>query len=185
MTAFDLNTAETGGATHGLIPEDTVARAVFTVRPGGAGDGGWFKTSRAGHLMIDGEWTILDGPYARKKVWGYMMVDGSEIAVSITKKSLRALVEGHHGINPDDMSEAAQAKRKVGVADLNGLEGCILIGIEKSVGYDDKNKVKAVLAPGDTKYIAKGQGASQGVSQGAGQAQQAAPAAPGNKPAWA
>jgi hypothetical protein len=40
------------------------------------------------------------------------------------------------------------------------MEGCLLIGIEKAElgsGYEDKNRVKAIFAPGESKYLAKGQ----------------------------
>lgn len=198
MSTFDLNSAETGGGGQGggLIPEDTVARAILTIRPGGSGDGGWLKTSAAGGLMIDTEWTITDGPFAKRKVWRYMSL--SEKAAPITMRQLRAAVEGHHGIKPDDMSDGAQAKRRVSLPDLNGIEACIMIGVEKGTnGYEDKNTIKAVLAPGEKKYIGRGQAAPAAVAGNVAAFQ--APAAPqfapppasapaaaaANKPSWA
>jgi hypothetical protein len=108
---FDLNTAETG-SVFSLIPDGTVARAILTIRPGGAGDGGWLKASRSGALMIDAEWTITEGKFARRKVFDNMLVTGNDTAVGITKRALRALVEGHLGINPEDMSEASPRSRR-------------------------------------------------------------------------
>jgi hypothetical protein len=157
MTQFDLNDADTGGGGGGLIPAGTVARAGFLIRPGGAGDGGLFKTSRSGDLMLDVEWTILEGPFAKRKVWDNMMVTGSEKAVAVTKKTLRALVEGHYGIRPDDMSENAKAARRVNLANLSGFVGCISIGIESQEGYEPKNRVKFLLTPGEDKFLAPGQ----------------------------
>jgi hypothetical protein len=196
---FDLNSAETGGGGPGagLIPDGTVARAVLTIRPGGSGEGGWLKTSAAGGLMIDTEWTIADGPFAKRKVWRYMSL--SENAAPITMKQLRAAIEGHHGIKPDDMSEAAQAKRRVSLDQLSGIEACILIGVEAAKdGYEAKNTIKAVLAPGESKYIGRGGSPMLAGPTGAGnvatfQAPPAAsyapppPAAPAGaaKPAWA
>jgi hypothetical protein len=190
MSIFDLNTAETGGGggSGDLIPDGTVARAILTIRPGGAGEGGWMKQGPKG-LMFDTEWTITDGKYAKRKVWSYMSM--SESAAPITMRSLRAAVEGHHGIKPDDMSEAAQAKRRVPIDQLNGIEACILIGVEPpSNGYEAKNKIKAVIAPGETKYIGRGASPMLAGPTGAGnvasfQAPPPAPAPAANKPSWA
>lgn len=200
MSFFDLNGAETGGGQGDLIPDGTVARAILTIRPGGSGDGGWLKTSSTGGLMLDTEWTIAEGPFAKRKVWSYMSL--SEKAAPITMRSLRAAIEGHHGIRPDDMSEAAQAKRRVSIDQLNGIEACILIGVEPPQnGYEAKNKIKAVIAPGEGKYVARGQAAPGTLQHAAANvAAFQAPAAPafaaappqaapapagGAKPAWA
>ena len=159
MSFFDLNAAEvnTGGQTAALIPDNTVARAILTIRPGGAGEGGWFKQGPAG-LMLDTEWTVVDGPYAKRKVWKYMSM--SEKAAPITLRQLRAAIEGHHNIRPEDMSEAAMAKRKVTIDQLSGLSACILIGVEAGTnGYADKNTLKNVIAPGERSYLAAGQAA--------------------------
>jgi hypothetical protein len=191
MSTFDLNAAETGGGSGqstSLIPENTVARAVLSIRPGGAGDGGWMKTSAAGGLMIDTEWTIIDGPFAKRKIWKYMSL--SEKAAPITMRQLRAAIEGHHGLKPEDMSEAAQAKRRVSLDQLSGIEACILIGIEAGTnGYEAKNTLKAVIAPGEGKYIARGSApaAAPALASVAAFAPAPAAAAPAavNKPAWA
>lgn len=189
MSMFDLNTADTSTGGGGeLIPDNTVVRALLSIRPGGAGEGGWCKASRTGSLMLDCEFTITEGPYARRKVWRYMLLSGSEKAVEISKSQLRAIVEGHHGIMPEDMSEAAQAKRRVQISDLDGLEACLLIGIEKQEGYEPKNTVKAVLTPADRRFIKRGAGdaAPMVASAPAGLAPAPAPAAPAaNRPAWA
>lgn len=186
MSFFDLNTADTSTGGGGeLIPDNTVVRAILNVRPGGAGEGGWCKMSKTGGLMLDCEWTVTDGPYARRKVWRYMMLSGSEKAVEISKSQLRAVVEGHHGIMPEDMSEAAQAKRRVQIADFDGMEACLLIGIEKQEGYEPKNSVKAVLTPADRRFIKRG-GAAPAAVAAPGFAPAPAPAAaPVNRPAWA
>lgn len=199
MSFFDLNEAEasTGQGSGEPIPDGTVARAILAIRPGGAGDGGWCKTSRAGDLMLDCEFTLADGPFARRKVWTNMMVTGSEKAVAITKRQLRAVVEGHHGLRPDDMSEPAQAKRRVQIADLTGMDCCVLIGVEVQPGYSPKNTIKAVIAPGEGKYVARGAPPPLGAAPQARPANvapftpppaAAAPApvqSPAGRPAWA
>lgn len=190
---FNLNNAET---TNDLIPDGTVARAILTLRPGSHGDGGWCKKASSGALMLDTEWTITEGKFAKRKVWRLMMVTGNDTAVGITMRQLRAAIEGHYGIKPDDMSPEAQAKRNITIDQLNGIEACIQIGIEKSEGYADKNTIKNVIPPGDTRFLAKGQAAAapapagfQAPSGGFGGAPAATPApqATGgaNRPAWA
>lgn len=188
MSFFDLNGANTSTGGGGeLIPDNTVVRAILSIRPGGAGEGGWCKQSQSGNLMLDCEWTVTDGQYARRKVWRYMLLSGSEKAVEITKSQLRGVVEGHHGIMPEDMSETAQAKRRVQIADLDGMEACLLIGIEKQEGYEAKNTVKAVLTPGDRRFIGRGAGggAAAPVAMPPSIQQAAAALPPANRPAWA
>lgn len=194
MSFIDFNMAETGGGQQGntLIPDNTVARAILTIRPGGAGDGGMMKTGPSG-LMFDAEFTITEGPYAKRKIWKYMSM--SEKAAPITMRQLRAVIEGHHGILPTDMSEAAQAKRKCSAEQLSGMECCILIGVEAATAqYEAKNTLKAVIAPGEAKYIGRGASPMLAGPTGAGNvASFQAPAAPAPapapagaaKPAWA
>ena len=51
----------------GLVPKATIATIRITVRPGGAGDGGWLKRSKDGACeMLDVELVIVDGEYARR-----------------------------------------------------------------------------------------------------------------------
>ena len=192
MSFIDFNTADTGGGPQGnsLIPDNTVARAILTIRPGGAGDGGIMKMGPAG-LMFDAEFTITEGPYAKRKVWKYMSM--SEKAAPITMRQLRAVIEGHYGILPTDMSEAAQAKRKCTAEQLSGMECCILIGVEAATGqYEAKNTLKAVISPGEQKYIGRGQAApaAPAGNVAAFHAPASAPVAPAPaagaaKPAWA
>lgn len=189
--SFNLNDAESGSD---LIPDGTVARAILTIRPGGAGDGGWLKTSSTGGLMLDTEWVIVEGKFAKRKVWRYMSL--SEKAMPITLRQLRAAVEGHFGILPTDMSAEAMAKRDIkDIGTLNGIEACIMVGVEKSEGYADKNTIKAVLAPGEKSFLTRGQAAQGAGTVAAGAAgvgfagggYSAPPAAQpqANKPAWA
>lgn len=158
MAVWNLNNAEQSQPKGDLIPDKTVARAILTIRPGGAGDGGWLKLSRGGEQMIDAEFTIVSGPYAKRKVWNYMMVTGNETAVKITMSTLRAIVEGNGEILPTDQSPAAQAARNVLIDQLNGMECCVLIGVEPAKdGYEAKNKITAVIAPGQSRYLKRGE----------------------------
>jgi len=156
---WNLNEAEKSEAKAALIPDRTVARAVLQIRPGGAGEGGWFKQSRAGDLMLDADFTIEAGPFARRHVFNNMMVTGNPTAVSITMRELRAIVEGHYDLHPDDMSPDAQAKRaNASPETMQGMSCCIMVGIEPAKdGYEAKNTIKAVLTKADRQYLAPGQ----------------------------
>lgn len=155
---YDLNTAETG-SVFDLLPDGTVARAVLVLNKGGHGEGGWCKLSKNGDQMLDAKWVITVGKHAKRHVFENMLVSGSEKAVAITMKNLRALIEGHFGIDPNDMSDAARQARMIpSLGSVNGLEGCILIGVEKGTdGHPDKNRVKAVIAPGAGNYLKPGE----------------------------
>lgn len=178
---YDLNQAETG-SVFDLLPDGTVARAVLVLNKGGHGEGGWCKQSKAGDLMLDCKWVISAGKHAKRHVFENMLISGSEKAVAITMKNLRALIEGHLGLDPNDMSDAARQARMIpSLGAVNGLEGCILIGIEKGTdGHPDKNRVKAVIAPGAGNYLKPGEiqqnpptATTTAPVQGYGQTQQA------------
>lgn len=180
--SFDLNSAETGNTTD-LLPDGTVARAIMKIRPGAAGDDGWLTMSSKGGLFLDVEWTLVSGPHAKRKIWDKMHM--TEKGLPITTRNLRAIVESHYGISPTDMSDAAVAKRRIGFDGLQGMEACILIGIEKDRDgqWPDKNRPKAFLTPGEGKYIPREGGVPAAATTPRPQAPSTAGAA--QKPAWA
>jgi hypothetical protein len=94
---MDFNNAE-AQREGGLIPEGTIAVVHFTVRPGNAGEGGWLKRSKTGESMaVDAEFTIVEGPFARRKFWSLFTVegttDGHAKAADISASRLRAILE--------------------------------------------------------------------------------------------
>ena len=68
----DFNDAQSNTA---VIPKGTLARVRLTLRPGGFDDpsqgwtGGYAKRGTTGAVYLDAEYTVLEGPYARRKVW--------------------------------------------------------------------------------------------------------------------
>jgi len=58
-----------------LIPKGTIARVRLTIRPGGFDDpsqgwtGGYAKRGTTGSVYLDAEYTVLEGPYAKRKIW--------------------------------------------------------------------------------------------------------------------
>lgn len=148
--AYDFNDAESNtGGTGDLIPKGTIAPVILTIRPGGVGDGGWLTQSKnSPYQYLDCEFTVTSGPFARRKFWTLMMAGHStpneeKVAktLGITRSKLRGILESARGIDPNDMSEAAKAKRIVqGYGDFSGMEFVAKIGLEAGQnGYSDKN----------------------------------------------
>lgn len=137
-----------------LIPDGTVATVQMNVRQGGHGDGGWLKRSKAGNsLGLDCEFTVVEGPHAKRKFWTLFTVSGEtsgqQTAAEISGSLLRAVLESARGIRPDDMSEGARQGRRVsGYGDFDGVRFIARIGVEKGTdGYKDKNKLAEVITP--------------------------------------
>lgn len=153
--AIDFNNAE-AQREGGLIPEGTVAQVHMTVRPGNAGEGGWLKRSKAGDSMaLDVEFTVVEGPFARRKFWGLFTLEGTteghQKAADISASRLRGILESARGIRPDDESDTAKAGRRMNSwGDFDGLRFIAKIGIEKAkegTNFKDKNSLEAAITP--------------------------------------
>ena len=191
-----------------LIPAGSVVRAIVQVKPGDIqipdyGPGNWFKASQSSRAKwMELEFTIVGGPFDRRKFWDRVFVDGDKMGSSgmpeakeIGLRTLRALIDSANNLDPSDMSPEAQQRRTInGVADLNGMEICAKIGIKKGTnGYQDQNRLMAALTPKDKDYIRR-DGEMYGVSQASTTAFAQAPqpaqgqmptATSGAVPAWA
>jgi hypothetical protein len=204
---LNLNNANVSDAPQmerTLIPAGTVCRAVVNVKLGDMeipefGTGQWFKksqTSRAKWMEL--EFTVIGGEHDKRKFWDKIFVDGDKMSpngVPVTKEiglsTLRTIIESAFNIVPTDVSPEAQARRQIqGVNDLNGMEICAKVGIDKGTnGYADKNKLTAAITPNQKDFIPSGQvpmsqtpAAAQQLAQ---PQQQAQPVASGAVPSWA
>jgi hypothetical protein len=137
-----------------VIPADTIATLHVTVRPGNAGDGGLLRRSKDGNSeALDCEFTVVDGPYAKRKVWGLFTLVGTTpnhaTAAEISRSRLRAILESARGIRPDDMSTTAkQARQVAGYRDFDGLRFVGRIGIEPARdGYPARNVLLEAITP--------------------------------------
>lgn len=137
-----------------LIPNGTIATVQMIINNGGLGEGGLLKQSKNGECqMLDVEFTVVEGPYAKRKIFQPLVLSGSTKgqaeAAEICGALLRAILESAHGIDPNDKSEAAQIKRKAEYANFNNLRFVAKIGIEltKNVAYRDKNIIRAAITP--------------------------------------
>lgn len=189
MSLFDFSTAPTDqfGDT-GLLPDGTLAKAVLHIR---SGPSSIETVSKANpdNAYLDCELTILEGPYARRKVWHRIGVRGSDGWVNQGRAAIRAALEFGRGA-----SEQNPAGYQISdFADLDDLTVGIKIKIEKGTGgYADKNVVAQFLSPNpsssthkDFQALVSGAlPAAQNVEAASNPtpAQQAAPAT--NKPSW-
>jgi hypothetical protein len=165
---YDMNDAELPRSSD-LIPDGTFAKVTMVIRPGGIDgqgevDRGLLKASRSGGdtKMIDAEFTVLVGPHAKRKFWQNFTVAGGKvdehgvsIAWKISKGSFRAMIDSALGLDPQDMSEAAKAKRVLrGLADLSGITFAAKIKVEASTNaeYGDQNRLDRVVLPGEPEY---------------------------------
>lgn len=147
-----------------LIPANTIAKVVATLRPGRSGQGGWTTHSNTSDVeYLNFEFTVLEGPYANRKFWQNMTISGGKVdergqskAWGITKATLRAMLDSAFGLDPDDDNPAARQKRITqDFGSFNGLQFVAKIGIEKGKdNYPDKNRLALVLTRKNQEYAA-------------------------------
>ena len=81
---------------------------------------------------------------------GKLDEQGQSIGWKISKSQFRAMIDSALGLNPEDMSEGAKAKRMLrGLADLDGITFVAKIQIEanRNPAYKDANKLDHVVLP--------------------------------------
>ena len=204
---LNLNNANVSDAPQmerTLIPAGTICRAIVNVKLGDMeipefGTGQWFKASQTSKAKwMELEFTVIGGEHDKRKFWDKIFVDGDKMSpngIPVTKEiglsTLRMIIESAYNIIPTDTSAEAQARRQIsGVNDLNGMEICAKVGIDKGTnGYADKNKLTAAMTPNQKDFIPSGQApmsqtpaSSQQMAQ---PQQQAQPVASGAVPSWA
>jgi hypothetical protein len=152
-TDFNFNTA---GEQRSLdvVPANTICTLQMTIRPGGAGDNGWLKRSADGQSEhLDCEFTVVDGQFAKKKLWQPFTLRGTAPghaeAGEISRNTLRAILESARGIKPDDKSEAAAAARKVASwGEFDQIRFMARLGVRPPRdGYGAKNTILEIITP--------------------------------------
>jgi hypothetical protein len=150
---YNFNEAEEQ-TSFDVIPAGTICALQLTLRPGGAGENSWLKTSKdENSAMLDCEFIILDGQYAKRKLWSNYTISGTTEghakASAISRSRLRAILESAHGIKPSDKSEhAAQMRKVTGFDAFDGLRFVAKIGVEPARdGYPARNTILEVITP--------------------------------------
>ena len=180
----DFNSAQ---SNTNVIPKGTLAKVRLTLRPGGFDDpsqgwtGGWARRAATGAVYLDAEYTVVEGPYARRKVWsliGLYSPKGPDWA-NKGRSLVRGMLNSARGISAKDVSPHAQAARRIsGFADLDGLEFVARIDIGSDTDGDDKNEIRSAVTP-DHRDYAQFMG---GVTAAPAPAAYAAPAGPRPQP---
>ncbi len=195
MTAWnDFNSADDQNSFD-LIPKGTLVKVRMTIKPGGHDDPtqGWTggyatQNQTTGSVYLNCEFVVLDGPYARRKMWsliGLHSNKGPEWA-NMGRAFIKGILNSAHSLHPQDNSpQAQQARRISGFADLDGIEFVGKVEMEKDQYGEDKNVIKMAITPDRKEYAAvMGSVAPQPVQQQAPAHQQPA-AAPTSRPSWA
>ncbi|TXH03013.1 MAG: hypothetical protein E6R09_04030 [Rhodocyclaceae bacterium] len=201
MTFFDFNSAAEQ-PSYDLIPKGTVVRVRMTIKPGGYDDSsqGWTggyatRSLSTGSVYLNCEFVVLDGPFARRKMWsliGLYSAKGAEWT-NMGRTFIKAILNSARGINPNDSSPAAQNARRIsGFADLEGIEFVGKVDWDKDQNGQDKCVIKSAVTPEHKDYAAHMNGAPAGAasaptsSGGANAYAQATGRAPvPGRPSWA
>src|SRR5512132_492205 len=130
---FDLNNAES--ISGELLPDGSFVKVTMAIRPGGI-DG--FRDIGKGLLRafpgrdvlsLDCEFIVTDGPFAGRTFSQLFTIaggktddNGASIGWNFSRRMFRGMIDSAFGLDPEDMSEAGKAKRRLrGLADLDGI----------------------------------------------------------------
>ena len=187
-----------------LIADGSFAKVIMTIRPGGVDgqteiDRGLLKASTtAGSdvLSLDCEFTVTEGRLARRKFWQTFTVSGGKvdekgasIGWNISKRTFRAMIDSALGLDPDDNSEEAKAKRRLrGLADLDGITFVAKIMVEPTTDsrYPDKNKLDRPVLPNEKEWraVMNGEDVPASPSRPRSASSEPGSASGAAKPAW-
>lgn len=171
-----------------LIPKGTIAKVQLTIRPGAYDDpsqgwtGGFATRGTTGAVYLNGEFTVLEGPYAKRKIFtliGLYSPKGPDWG-NMGRIFARSMLNSARGISDKDNSPQAMAVRRITtIGDLDGLVFLAKIDLGTDANGEDKNEIRSAVTPDHKEYAAlMGPIASQ-------VAPQAKPAGGGSRPSWA
>ena len=162
MSAWnDFNDAEQQ-QSFDLIPKGTVAPVRMTIKPGGHDDAaqGWTggyatQSFETGSIFLACEFVILDGEYARRKMWSNVGLQSNKGPAwgNMGRTFIRAVLNSSRNIQPQDNSpQAAAARRIQGFNELDGIEFVARIDVEKDGRGELRNVVKMAVEPDQPDY---------------------------------
>lgn len=177
-----------------IMPKGEIVKVRLTIRPGGYDDpaqgwtGGYATRGDSGAVYLNAEFTVLEGPYARRKIFtliGLYSPKGPEWA-NMGRALIRGMLNSGRRISDKDTSPEAQAARRIsGFRDLDGLEFLARVDVGEDAGGDPKNEIRKAITP-DHRDYARHMGGGVAAAPAAS-APAAAPAQPksGIRPTWA
>jgi hypothetical protein len=179
-----------------VIPKGVIAKGRLTIRPGGYDDpaqgwtGGYATRSDSGAVYLNTEFTVLEGPYARRKIFtliGLYSPKGPEWA-NMGRALIKGILNSARGVSEKDTSSPqAQAARRIsGFQDLDGIEFLARVDVGDDVNGDPKNEIRKAITP-DHRDYAKYMGGAGTAAPVVAPAAAAVPAQPksGIRPTWA
>jgi hypothetical protein len=150
-----------------LIPHGTVATAALHIRAGGVGEDKMLTRSKKDGSCeyLDCEITLTDTIYKGRKFWEILILEGTTEghtkAASMSRGTLKAILDSALGLKPDDVSPQARAARTVSLKQFEGMTFIAKIGIEKGGvraekdgggNWPDKNILASVITPDRKDY---------------------------------
>ena len=154
----DFNDAH---SNSNVIPKGTLAKVRLTIRPGGFDDpsqgwtGGYAKRGATGAVYLDAEYTVVDGPYAKRKIWsriGLYSPKGPDWG-NAGRGLIKGILNSARGISDKDNSAQAQARRRIsGFAELDGIEFIARMDLGSDTNGEDKNEIRSAVMPSHRDY---------------------------------
>jgi hypothetical protein len=134
----------------------------MTIKPGGHDDAsqGWTggyatQSFETGSIFLACEFVILDGAYARRKMWSNVGLHSSKGPAwgNMGRTFIRAVLNSARNIQPQDNSPQASAARRIqGFNELDGIEFVARIDVEKDGRGELRNVVKMAVEPDQADY---------------------------------
>jgi len=147
-----------------LLPKGTIAPVRMTIKPGGYDDAaqGWTggyatQSLNTGSVYLAVEFVVLDGPFARRKIWGLIGLFSPKGRAwgDMGRSFVRAALNSARNVASDDLSPDASAARCIsGLQELDGIEFVAQIDQEKDSQGEWKNTIKTPIEPGHPTYAA-------------------------------
>ena len=148
---------------NNVIPKGTLAKVRMTIRPGGFDDaaqgwtGGYATRGTTGSVYLNAEFTVLHGPYARRKIFsliGLYSPKGPDWG-NMGRALVRGILNSARGLSDNDKSPEAQNARRIsGFADLDGVEFVARIDVGSDTNGDEKNEIRAAVTRDHKDYAA-------------------------------
>lgn len=189
--SIDFNNSE-NQSNFDLIPNGTLAKVRMSIKPGGYDDqnqgwvGGYATRNEAtGSIYLSCEFVILEGEYAKRKVWGILGLHSNKGPEwgNMGRSFIKAILNSARGFSESDNSPAAQSARKInGIGDLDGIEFMAKITTKKDQNEELRNEIRFAITPDNKDY--KAIMGSIAVPMAKTSVNQA-PAPAANRPAWA
>ena len=161
--SIDFNNSE-NQSNFDLIPNGTLAKVRMSIKPGGYDDqnqgwvGGYATRNEAtGSVYLSCEFVILEGEYARRKVWGILGLHSNKGPEwgNMGRSFIKAILNSARGFSESDNSPAAQSARKInGIGDLDGIEFVAKITTKKDQNEELRNEIRFAITPDNKDYKA-------------------------------